>query len=181
MAVLGTSDHCIASHPSDMAVAMRVLDATVETVDPAGGTRTRTLEQLYRLPGETPHLDNQLEPGELITAVRLPAPLRGRQLYRKVRDRASYAFALVSVGGVVSVQSGRIASAALAFGGVGAMPWRNREMEAHLIGQTPSAALFAEAADILLADARGHGANDFKIPLLRRTLIACLTELTEGA
>jgi len=181
MAVLGTSDHCIASHPSDMAVAMRVLDATVETVDPAGRTRTRTLEQLYRLPGNTPHLDNQLEPGELITAVRLPAPLHGRQLYRKVRDRASYAFALVSVGGVVSVQSGRIASAAFAFGGVGAMPWRNREMEAHLIGQTPSAALFAEAADILLADARGHGANDFKIPLLRRTLIACLAELTEGA
>ncbi len=181
MAVLGTSDHCIASHPSDMAVAMRLLDATIETVDPAGEARTRTLDQLYRLPGDTPHIDHQLEPGELITAVRLPPPPAGRQLYRKVRDRASYAFALVSVGGAIAIEADRIASAALAFGGVGVMPWRNRQMEALLIGQAASDRLFSDAADLLLADACGHGANDFKIPLLRRTLIACLKELTGGA
>lgn len=181
MAILGTSDHCIASHPSDMAVAMRVLDARVETLNRAGASASRTLDELYRLPGDTPHLEHRLAPGELITAVVLPAPIAGRQVYRKVRDRASYAFALVSVAGVVGVENGRIATAALAFGGVGTMPWRDRAAEKLLIGQTPGPALFDHVADAILAPAQGSGGNDFKFPLLRRTLAACLAELTEKA
>ncbi|HCB75689.1 MAG TPA: xanthine dehydrogenase [Sphingomonas bacterium] len=177
MAVLGTSPACIASHPSDMAVAMRALDARVETIGEAG-QRTLTLDQLYRLPGDAPHLETTLAPGELITAVMLPPPPPGRQTYRKVRDRASYAFALVSVAGIVAIEDGRIAHAALAFGGIGAMPWRDRAAEALLIGEAPSAAQFAQVADAVLAEARGSGANDFKLPLFRRTLTATLSALT---
>jgi xanthine dehydrogenase YagS FAD-binding subunit len=178
LAVLGTSDACIATHPSDMAVAMRALDATVLTVK-ADGTRGRIpIADLHRLPGETPHRDTVLEQGELITHIELPAPPSGRQTYRKVRDRASYAFALVSVAGIVDVQDGRIASAALAFGGLAHKPWRDDAVEAALIGQAPTAAVFDAAADALLADARGFGDNDFKIPLARRTLAATLHELT---
>ena len=181
-AILGISEHCIASHPSDMAVAMRALDAVVETIDPSGARKSRTLEQLYRLPGDTPHLDNRLDPGELILAVRLPPAPPGRQLYRKVRDRASYAFALVSVAGIVAVDGhGRISSARLAFGGVGTMPWRDRDAETALVGTAPGEEVFARAADIVLAGASGSGDNDFKIPLLRRTLIACLAQLTEAS
>jgi len=110
----------------------------------------------------------------------LPPPTPGRQSYRKVRDRASYAFALVSVAAVVSVEDGRITEAALAFGGVGTMPWRNRDAETLLIGQAPGRATFERCADAVLADATGHGGNDFKIPLLRRTLVASLTKLTGG-
>lgn len=181
MAILGTSPQCIATHPSDMAVAMRALDARVETRRPDGATETRTLDALYRLPGTTPHLEHTLAPGEMITAVTLPPPPRGRQHYQKVRDRASYAFALVSVAAAIATQDGQIAQAALAFGGVGTMPWRNHEAEALLIGQAPSRALFERCADSVLAEATGQGGNDFKIPLLRRTLVACLTELTEDA
>jgi xanthine dehydrogenase YagS FAD-binding subunit len=181
MAILGVSEHCIASHPSDMAVAMRALDAVIETVTASGERRTRTLEQLYRTPGATPHLDHQLEPGELILAIRLPVPPAGRQLYRKVRDRASYAFALVSVAGIVEVTDGRISTARLAFGGIGTMPWRDRDAEAALIGATPGTDVFARAADIVVAQARGSGGNDFKIPLLKRTLVACLWQLTKSA
>ena len=114
----------------------------------------------------------------MITHVELPPPPKGEQLYRKVRDRASYAFALVSVAGIVSVEGGKIASAALAFGGLGPMPWRDAKVEAALVGQAPSTAVFEAAADALLADAKGFGSNDFKIPLARRTLIACLRDLT---
>ncbi|MGI4731429.1 MAG: FAD binding domain-containing protein [Janthinobacterium lividum] len=179
LAVLGTSDKCIATHPSDMAVAMRALDATVVTLKPDGDRRRISIHDFYRLPGDTPQIETVLEPGELITAVELPALLDGtRQLYRKVRDRASYAFALVSVAGVVTVADGKIATAALAFGGLGPMPWRDPAVEQVLVGQAPSDAVFAAAADALLADARGHGHNDFKIPLARRTLIASLRELT---
>jgi xanthine dehydrogenase YagS FAD-binding subunit len=119
--------------------------------------------------------------GELITHVELPAPPKGRHLYRKVRDRASFAFALLSIAGIVSIEEGRIASAALAFGGLAPMPWRDASVEAALIGNAPSTELFSHAADLLLRNSRGHGANDFKIPLARRTLIAVLTELTGGA
>ncbi|MDQ1081618.1 xanthine dehydrogenase family protein subunit M [Pseudoroseomonas cervicalis] len=181
MAILGTSEHCIASHPSDMAVAMRALDAVVETIRPGGERRELTLDDLYRLPGDTPQREHNLEPGELILSVRLPPAPPGRQLYRKVRDRASYAFALVSVAGIVAVAEGRIASARLAFGGIGAMPWRNREAEAALTGAEPGPALFDRVADIVLQGARGQGGNDFKIPLLRRTLSACLAQLTEAS
>ncbi|WP_267386475.1 xanthine dehydrogenase family protein subunit M [Sphingomonas sp. GC_Shp_3] len=178
LAVLGTSDQCIATHPSDMAVAMRALDATVVTVNADGGSNRIAIGDFHRLPGETPHIDTVLEQGELITHVELPAPPAGRQAYRKVRDRASYAFALVSVAGVVDVQDGRIASAALAFGGLAHKPWRDTAVEAALIGQAPTASVFNAAADALVAEARGFGDNDFKIPLARRTLAAALHELT---
>ncbi len=181
LAVLGTSPHCIATHPSDMAVAMRALDATVVTLKRDGDRRRVPLGDFYRLPGDTPAIETVLEPGELITHVALPPVPEGtRQAYRKVRDRASYAFALVSVAGVVRMEEGRIAEARLAFGGLAPMPWRNAAVEEALVGQAPSAALFEQAADILLADARGQGSNDFKIPLARRTLAATLRALTEA-
>lgn len=178
LAILGTSEHCIATHPSDMAVAMRALDATIVTLKADGDRRRIAIGDFYRLPGDTPQIENVLEAGELITHVELPTPPKGEQLYRKVRDRASYAFALVSVAGIVSVEDGKIAFAALAFGGLGPMPWRDPAVEAALIGQAPSDAAFAAAADALLKDAKGYGTNDFKIPLTRRTLIASLRELT---
>ena len=141
LAILGTSDRCIATHPSDMAVAMRALDATIVTLKADGDKRRIAIGDFYRLPGDTPEIETVLEPGELITQVELPAPVDGaRQLYRKVRDRASYAFALVSVAGVVTVADGRIATAALAFGGLGPMPWRDPAVEAALIGQEPTMA-----------------------------------------
>lgn len=179
LAVLGTSDQCIATHPSDMAVAMRALEAVIVTQKPDGDRRRIAIGDFYRLPGSTPEIENVLEPGELITHVELPPAPAGRQTYRKVRDRASYAFALVSVAGIVAVKDGRISSARLAFGGLGPMPWRNEAVEAALVGQEPTDAAFDAAADALLADARGHGSNDFKIPLTRRTLIATLRELTQ--
>ncbi|MFA6113187.1 MAG: xanthine dehydrogenase family protein subunit M [Sphingomonas sp.] len=178
LAILGTSEHCIATHPSDMAVAMRALDAVIVTLQPGGDRRRIPIGDFYCLPGDTPHIETVIHPGELITHIELPPPPEGTQLYRKVRDRASYAFALVSVAGTVSVEDGKIASAALAFGGLGPMPWRDPAVEASLIGQAPSTAVFEAAADALLADAKGYGSNDFKIPLTRRTLIACLRDLT---
>jgi xanthine dehydrogenase YagS FAD-binding subunit len=179
LAILGTSDHCIATHPGDMPVAMRALDATIVTLKPDGDKRRISIHDFYRLPGDTPDVETVLERGELITHVELPAPPEGaRQLYRKVRDRASYAFALVSVAGVVTMADGKIASAALAFGGLGPMPWRDDAVEAALVGQVPSDAVFGAAADALLKEAKGFGSNDFKIPLTRRTLIACLRDLT---
>lgn len=177
-AVLGASDRCIATHPSDMAVALRALDAVVVTALPDGGERRIALGDLYRLPGDTPEVETNLKPGELIVAIELPAPPPGRQLYRKVRDRASYAFALVSVAAAVAVEDGVISSARLAFGGLAPMPWRSAEAEAALVGQPAATGAFEAAADALLADARGYGHNDFKIVLARRTLIASLRDLT---
>ncbi len=179
LAILGTSDQCIATHPSDMAVAMRALEAVIVTQKPDGDRRRIAIGDFYRLPGATPEVENVLEPGELITHVELPPAPKGRQTYRKVRDRASYAFALVSVAGIVAVEDGKIASARLAFGGLGPMPWRNEAVEAALVGQEPTDAAFNAAADALLAEAQGHGSNDFKIPLTRRILIATLRELTQ--
>ena len=181
LAVLGTSEECIATHPSDMAVAMRALDAIIVTLTPGGDRRRIALADFYRLPGSTPQIENALEQGELITHIELPSAPAGKQLYRKVRDRASYAFALVSVAGIVAVEDGEITVAALAFGGLAPMPWRDPAVEAALIGQAPTSAVFAAAADALLKDARGFGSNDFKIPLMRRTLIATLRDLTENA
>ncbi len=178
MAIVGTSEHCIASHPSDMAVAMRALDAEVVTLGRDGANRRIPLADFYRLPGSTPHLETVLSPGEIITSVELPPPVRAPQLYRKVRDRASYAFALVSVAGVVSLVEGRLGHVALAFGGIGTMPWRDAGVERALMGEVPSDALFASAGDLLLRDAHGSGDNDFKMALLRRTLVASLRELT---
>ncbi|MCR8826691.1 FAD binding domain-containing protein [Pseudosulfitobacter koreensis] len=179
-AILGASDACIATHPSDMAVALRALGAHVDLMAEDGSTRTLPLGDLYRLPGDTPEVETNLKPGELITHVVLPAPVHGRQIYRKVRDRASYAFALVSVAAVIDVESGVISQAKLAFGGIAPMPWRMTEIEDFLIGKAPSEDLWEEAADLLLSDARGQGSNDFKIPLARRTLAAVLNEATRG-
>ena len=178
LAILGTSDHCIATHPSDMAVGMRTLDARVEIETANGDTKLLPLDEFYRLPGDTPERETALEPGDLIVAVHLPDPPAGAQAYRKVRDRSSYAFALVSMGAVVSVENGKIASAAMAFGGLGPRPWRDHDAESVLEGETPSRALFDKAADVLLADAKGQGENDFKIPLTRRVVAAVLSDLT---
>jgi xanthine dehydrogenase YagS FAD-binding subunit len=171
-AIVGQSEDCIATHPSDMAVAMRLLDAVVETASAEGG-RSIPIAQFHRLPGEAPHIDTTLAPGELITHVTLPPPPPGRQIYRKVRDRASYAFALVSVAATLQVENGRVREGRLALGGVAHKPWRKEAAEKAMTGLTPDEASTA-AADVLLEGARGHGANDFKIPLVRRTLAATL-------
>jgi xanthine dehydrogenase YagS FAD-binding subunit len=175
-AVIGVSDHCIAAHPSDMAVAMTALDARVETMAPDGSTRTIPLDSLYRPPGTTPHIETVLQPGELIVSVLLPPPPAGRQIYRKVRDRASYAFALVSVAVIVNVADGRVSEARVAFGGLSYKPWRSAEAEAALIGAPATRASFDAATVAALRDARGYGHNDFKIPLARRTLRATLAQ-----
>jgi xanthine dehydrogenase YagS FAD-binding subunit len=180
-AILGTSAHCIASHPSDMAVAMRVLDAQVETVKPDGATRTIPIAELHELPGDTPHIETSLAHGELITAVTLPPPPPGRQIYRKVRDRASYAFAMVSVAAVLDVQGDRVKSGKIAFGGIGAKPWRAEPAEAALADAPADAATADRFSDEILANAAGHGHNDFKIPLTRRTVRAVLSQAAQGA
>jgi xanthine dehydrogenase YagS FAD-binding subunit len=165
-AVVGASDACIATHPSDMAVALRALDTTIETVRPDGSTRGIPVAEFHRLPGDRPDIDTVLEPGELITAVVLPKPLGGKQIYRKVRDRASYAFALVSVGAVVQPDgTGRVA-----LGGVAHKPWRVEAAEAEM----PRGAKAVTAR--LLADARTTPDNSFKLRLVERTLAAVLAE-----
>ncbi|SEP34467.1 xanthine dehydrogenase YagS FAD-binding subunit [Methylobacterium sp. ap11] len=171
LAVVGTSDQCIATHPSDMAVAMRALDATVETVAPDGAERRIPIADFHRLPGDTPQIETALAPGEIVTAVTLPAPVKGRHVYRKVRDRASYAFALVSVAAVIEAEGDTIRSARLAFGGLAPKPWRVAEAEAALVREGVAAA--GEAA---LKGARGYGPNDFKIPLAKRTLAAAVAD-----
>ncbi len=166
LGVIGTSEACIATHPSDMAVALRALDAAVETVKPDGGRRSIPIAEFHRLPGDTPHIETVLETGELITAVVLPRPLGGRHIYRKVRDRASYAFALVSVGAVVLPDgTGRVA-----VGGVAHKPWRVEAAESEM----PRGA--RAVASRLLAGARPTRDNAFKITLVERTLEAILVE-----
>lgn len=179
-AILGASEHCIATHPSDMAVAMMALDAEVEILGAGGAQRTIALEDFYRLPGNTPHIETVLEPGDLITAVVLPAPIAGRHSYRKVRDRASYAFALTSIAAIVDFDDTTIGDIRLAFGGLAPMPWRDRDVEDRLRGKAPSDALWDQAADTLLANAQGHGGNDFKLALARRTLAAVLNQACSG-
>ena len=173
-AVLGTSAQCIATHPSDMAVAMRVLDARVETVMPGGAARVIPIADFYRLPGNTPHIETSLQSGEMITAVTLPPPMPGEHIYRKVRDRASYAFATVSVAAIVDTSGGAFRSARMAFGGLAHQPWRVQSAEAVLAGAAVSTASANSAADSVLQGARGFGHNDFKIPLVRSTLRAVL-------
>jgi xanthine dehydrogenase YagS FAD-binding subunit len=174
-AIVGTSEQCIATHPSDMAVAMRVLDAQVETVNGAGQKRVIPIADFYRLPGDTPHIDTNLAHGELITSVVLPAPPPGKQVYRKVRDRASYAFALVSVAAIVDAADGAIRNARLAFGGIAHQPWRVPDAEQALANAQPQQGA-AQAADAVLQGAKGYGDNDFKIPLVRRVLAGVLQE-----
>ncbi|MCO6386827.1 xanthine dehydrogenase family protein subunit M [Aliihoeflea sp. 40Bstr573] len=178
-AILGASENCIAVHPSDMAVAMVALGADAETVLPQGGVRTIPADALHRLPGDTPHIDHQLAQGELITHVVLhKAPQY--QMYRKVRDRSSYAFAVVSIGIAFDLLEGHFMKIRIAFGGVAHKPWRAARAEEVLEGKAPSRALFEEAADAELAEAKGQGDNDFKIPLMRRLIVASLTEMTSA-
>lgn len=175
-AILGASDRCIAVNPSDMAVAMRALDARVETVNSENAMRAIPIAEFHRLPGETPQIETTLKPGEIITAVTLPPPPTGRQIYRKVRDRASYAFALVSVAAGVDAAGGIVRSARLAFGGIAPKPWRVARAEERLVGASASEETFDAVASDVLDGARGRGGNDFKIPLVRRTLRAVLAE-----
>ena len=167
-AIVGASEACIATHPSDMAVALRALDATVETVRPDGSARSIPIAEFHRLPGDTPHIETVLKTGELITTVTLPKPVGGTHLYHKVRDRASYAFALISVAAIVqSDGSGRVA-----LGGVAHKPWRVEAAEALM----PRGAKSAKAVTAqLLAGAKTTGENAFKVPLVERTLAAVLT------
>jgi xanthine dehydrogenase YagS FAD-binding subunit len=165
-AIVGTSDACIATHPSDMAVAMRVLDASVETVRADGSRRVIPIADFHRLPGNTPHIEHALMPGELITAVTLPKPVGGRQFYQKVRDRASYAFALVSVAAIVQPDgSGRVA-----LGGVAHQPWRLAAAD-QVLPRGGKA-----VTELLLAGARVTEDNAFKVPLVQRTLDGVLLE-----
>jgi len=175
-AILGASDACIATHPSDMAVAMTALDAEIELLAPDRSTRRVAIDAFYRDPGTDPRIETVLEPGEMITAVLLPPAPRGRQRYRKVRDRASYEFALVSVGVIAAIERGRVDLVRIAFGGVAHKPWRARAAEASLTGQPATMASYERAADVAMADAVGRGHNDFKIELAKRTLCRVLAD-----
>jgi xanthine dehydrogenase YagS FAD-binding subunit len=169
-AIVGASEACIATHPSDMAVAMQLLDAGVETVRPDGSTRVIPIADFHRLPGSTPHIDTTLMPGELITGVTLPRPLGGTHVYRKVRDRSSYAFALISVAAVVQADgSGRVA-----LGGVAHKPWRMPAADASM----PQGG--KAVAEQLLAGAKPSAENAFKVPLVQRTLMSVLAEAKKG-
>jgi xanthine dehydrogenase YagS FAD-binding subunit len=179
-AVLGASEHCIATHPSDMCVALAALDATVQVAGPQG-KRSIRFEDFHLLPGSTPHIETTLRADELITSVELPAiPFAGRSLYRKVRDRASYAFALVSVAAALDLEGGRVRNARIALGGVATKPWRARKAEQALEGAEASFQSFRRAAEAEMADGRGYGHNNFKLELARRTIAAVLLEVAGG-
>jgi xanthine dehydrogenase YagS FAD-binding subunit len=180
-AILGASPACVATHPSDMCVALAALDAVVH-LRSASGERTVALCDLHRLPGDRPDVETVLEPGELITGVQLPASaIAAHSTYRKVRDRSSYAFALVSVAAALELDGDRVADVRLALGGVAPKPWRAWRAEEALRGQPASDVSFRQAADAELADARPLAGNAFKVELARRTLVAVLQQLTEGA
>jgi xanthine dehydrogenase YagS FAD-binding subunit len=179
-AILGTSEACIATHPSDMCVALAALEAKVHVAGPTG-ERAIAFADFHRLPGDTPQLDNTLQPNEIVTAIELPAQgLAKNYSYLKIRDRLSYAFALVSVAAALQLDGGRIKEARLALGGVAHKPWRNPEAEAALRGQPADAAAFAKAADLLLRDAKGFSHNAFKIDLARRAIVRTLTQAAKG-
>jgi len=176
-AVLGSSPQCIATHPSDMCVPLVAFDAVVHVVGPGGERRVPLLE-LHRLPGATPHIETVLQPGDLITAVELPAlPLAARSAYRKVRDRASYAFALISVAAAIRVEQGKVIEARLALGGVAPKPWRARKAEQALIGRPATPEHFLAAARVEMADASARAGNAFKPQLAERTIVAVLRTL----
>ena len=174
LAVLGTSEHCIATNPSDMGVAMAALEATIH-VQGAKGARAIPIGDFHLLPGNTPHRETVLEPGDLITHVTLPPPVAGsKQVYLKLRDRASYEFALASAAVVMSINGGKVTRARIALGGVGTKPWRSPEAEAVLVGQPANKANFRKAAEAALRDARPQSENKFKIELARRCLAHAL-------
>ncbi|HJQ36110.1 MAG TPA: xanthine dehydrogenase family protein subunit M [Thermoanaerobaculia bacterium] len=180
-AILGTSAACIATHPSDLAVAVAALDGVLIVRGPKSERRIDATE-FHLLPGDTPHLEHDLERGELITHIVFPDAAHARRsAYLKVRDRSSFEFALASAAVGLDVSAGTIRSARVALGGVGTKPWRARLAEAALIGKQPSAALFRAAAEAELKSARGHGKNDFKIELAKRTLVRALSDLAGSA
>jgi xanthine dehydrogenase YagS FAD-binding subunit len=173
-AILGTSDHCIATHPSDMCVAMAALEAVIGVEGPKG-KRTIPIADFHRLPGDTPHIENALEPGELITHVDLPKPIEGaRSVYLKLRDRASYEFALASAAVMAKVEGGHIRYVRVAMGGVGTKPWRSHEAEAALADKPADAASFRAAAQAALANAKPRTDNAFKVELAKRCLVRTL-------
>ena len=173
-AILGTSEHCIATHPSDMCVAMAALEAVIHVEGPKG-KRTIPFADFHKLPGDTPHIENALEPGELVTFVDLPKPVDGaRSVYLKLRDRASYEFALASAAVVVHVEGGHIRYARVALGGVGTKPWRSREAESALMGKAANQATFRAAAEAALAKAKPRTDNAFKVELSKRCLVRTL-------
>lgn len=179
-AILGASEQCIATHPSDMCVPLAALEARVQVTGP-DGDRTIAFDDYHRLPGDEPWVDNTLRPGELVTAIDLPPEgFAANHTYLKLRDRRSYAFALVSMAVGLRLEEGRIAEARIAMGGVAHKPWRRREAEELLIGREPGRAAFDEAARALLAGAVGQGANDFKIELGRRGVIRALGQAAAG-
>jgi xanthine dehydrogenase YagS FAD-binding subunit len=179
-AILGASEHCVATHPSDMAVALAALDATVIVLGVTGARRV-ALVDFYRLPGDAPQRDTALAHGDLITAVELPAlPLAGNSAYRKVRDRASYAFALVSAAVALELDGGSVREARVALGGVGTVPWRSPEAEQALRGRPADAESFALAAEAALRAATPLHDNAFKVELARRVLVRCLRTVAAG-
>jgi xanthine dehydrogenase YagS FAD-binding subunit len=179
-AILGTSEACIATHPSDMCVALAALEAKVHVLGPSG-ERTIAFANFHRLPGDAPQRDTNLHPNEIITAVELPAKgFAANYSYLKIRDRLSYAFALVSVAAALELDGGNIKDARLALGGVAHKPWRDPAVEATLRGQAANHATFARAADLLMRDAKGFAHNTFKIDLARRTIVRALTQAAQG-
>ena len=179
-AILGTSEACIATHPSDLCVALAALEAIVHVVGPAGA-RTIAFSDFHRLPGNTPQRDTNLEPNEIITAIELPPKGFGANYsYLKIRDRLSYAFALVSVAAALELDGDTIKEARLALGGVAHKPWRVTAAEAALRGQRADAGAFAQAADLVLQGARGYGHNNFKIGLARRAIVRTLSQAARG-
>lgn len=177
-AILGTSDHCIATHPSDMCVAMAALEAVIH-VEGAKGKRTIPFGEFHKLPGDTPQIETALEAGELITYVDLPKPVEGsRSVYLKLRDRASYEFALASAAVVAKVEGGRVRYVRVALGGVGTRPWRSHEAEAVLIGKEAHAANFQKAAEAALSGAKTRTDNAFKVELAKRCIVRTLKMAT---
>jgi xanthine dehydrogenase YagS FAD-binding subunit len=177
-AILGTSEHCIASNPSDMNVALAALEATIH-YQGTRGKRSMSIDDFYLLPGDTPECETMLEAGDLVTHVSLPAPVEGaRSTYLKLRDRASYEFALASAGVIVAVKDGRIVHARVGLGGVATKPWRSREAENELLDASPGEATFRRAADAALADAKPHSQNGFKVELARRCIVHALKLVT---
>jgi xanthine dehydrogenase YagS FAD-binding subunit len=179
-AILGASEACIAAHPSDMCVALAALDAKVHVTGPSG-ERTIAFLDFHRLPEDTPQVETNLKPGEIVTAVELPAPgFAANYSYLKIRDRLSYAFALVSIAVGLQLEGGRIKEARLALGSVAHKPWRDTAAEAALRGQAANRTAFSRAAEQLLRDAKGYGHNDFKIELARRGIVRALTQAAQG-
>lgn len=179
-AILGTSEHCIATHPSDMAVAMMALEAVIH-IQGKQGERAVSIRDFHLLPGATPNLENVLQPGDLITYVTLPAPTAGaKSIYLKLRDRASYEFALVSAAVVADVENGRIQRVRIALGGVGTKPWRALEAESVLVNKSADEAHFRNAAEAALKQAHPQSENAFKVELAKRCIVRALKQATEA-